>query len=499
MSSEFFEVTSSRDSCFATATFEKGYLNNYKEENWSAKDTPTGTCVTFKPDTEVFKDMTEGFSYNRICAEIKNISYLNKGVHFKIVDIQSGKEQEFYSENGIADFIADSAEKSLMSKPIVISKSDETDEMEIAFLWTGGPYKEYVFVNGLYCSEGGSPVTGAKTTITTSMKKYLGKNIDAEVIRKGLVIAINCKVAEPSFSNQTKSRINNPSLRTLASLAFKEGLEEFSKSPDFNTVADIIKRYDKAEKAADRAREAVLIHNKEMINLNKNKLEFITKLNDAERLGPDATLYIAEGSSASGALLSGRRTKTEGVLEIKGKMLNTFKAPEERIVKNEEIKLLLYALGQTLYNFNEKKLRYGRIGIAADGDADGFAIALLILTVLRTICPEILDQNRVYRLYSPLYIEHDKNGTPVNWWYSDDEYNLARSKVKGDVARIKGWGSLTDKDLAVTIFSDQGRLDQIISSPEGIQTLEELMGPDVQFRKDYVFNNIDFSTYGEII
>lgn len=499
MSSSKFEVTSSRDGVFATASFEEGVLKNYKEEKWNSPNTPTGTSVTFQPDPKVFINMTDGYSFERICNEIKNISYLNKGVHFVLKDIESDKTEEYYSENGIADFIKDKVKNPLMKNPIIVSKSDGTDEVEVAFMWTGDTAASYVFANGLLLPEGGVPVTAAKRTLTTSIKRLSKKDFDPELIRKGLIYAVNCRVLNPSFANQTKSKINNASLSPLTSAAFKEGLEEFSRTPDFSTVIDLMTRYQKAEKAAERARTAVLEHNKEMNQIRKNKLEYFRKLHDAEELGEDAVLYVAEGSSAAQALLSGRRTKNEGVMEIKGKMLNTFKAQEDRIMKNEEIKLFLYAIGQNIYDFNKKTLRYGKIAIASDQDADGFAIALLIMVVLQTICPQFLKENRLYRLYSPLYIEHDKSGNPVNWWYTDDDYNKDRDKIKGEIARIKGWGSLTDIDLSTTIFSTKGRLDKIICSEEGLKMLQDLMGPDVIPRKEYVFNNIDFSKYGEII
>lgn len=500
MSSEFFEVTSSRDGMFATATFEKGVLKNYKEEKWNKKDTPTGTTVIFKPDKEVFKNMEEEFSYERICSEMKNISYLNKGVHFKIIDVQSGVEKEYYSEHGIADFIKDNIEKPLMSSPIIVSKTDGVDEIEIAFMWTGGSYKEYVFVNGLYCPEGGSPVTGAKTTITTSMKRLSGKDFSPELIRKGLVFAINCKVANPSFANQTKSKINNPNLRTLASAAFKEGLEIFANTGSFASIVEMMVKFQKAEKAADKAREAVLSHTKEMNEIRKNKLAFIEKLSDAEQLGQDAILCIVEGDSAGSSVAMGRDTKKYGILRIRGKMKNCLKAEDEEVYKNEEIKLLLYALGIDINNYNSSKLRYGKVAICVDADDDGYHIALLIMANLHKICPQFLKENRLCWLRSPLFIEQDKNNNPISWYYTDEDFNKARGKLKGNVKRIKGLGALSEKDLRATMFSTTGGqvLDDIEYSPEGIEQLCALMGTDITPRKDFVMNRIDFSQYGDM-
>jgi len=370
MSSKNFVVTSYREKKQATATFEKGILVNYEEiPNTSAH---TGTKVEFIPDPEVFKLMTDGFSYDRICNEIRNISYLNKGVHFKVGLVNTGKTVEFYSENGIGDFIKDNVKKPLMSAPIITTAKDDTDEVEVAFMWTDGPGASYVFVNGLFCSEGGSPITGAKTTFTTSMKRLSKKEFDPEIIRKGLVYAINCKVVNPSFANQTKSKINNPNLRTLASTAFKSGLDEFAlkHSGEFNSIIEMMNKIQKAEKAAEKARQAVLDATKDIEKNQKKKVFASDKLKDAEFLGQDSTLLICEGDSALGGLSRARDITKYGLMAIRGKMINSLSNDEEKIFKNEEIKLLLSAMNILPGKYDSKKLHYGKIAIATDADSD---------------------------------------------------------------------------------------------------------------------------------
>lgn len=366
MSSSIFTVSSFRDGKMAKAEFIEGNLKNYIESTTTFKN---GTCITFVPDIKVFQNMEEGFSYDRICKEIKNISYLNKGIHFIVEETSTKKKAEYYSENGIADFITDNVKEPLMTAPIIVSAHDNVDEIEVAFMWTGGSYNDYVFVNGLYCPEGGSPITGAKTTITTKMKQFLGKDINPDIIRKGLVFAINCRVANPSFANQTKSKINNPNLRTLASEAFKEGLEDFSHTPDFAGIVEMINKFAKAEKEADKAREAALNKQKKFTELRKQKVAFINKLSDAEYLGEDSILCIAEGDSAGEAIKIGRDTKKYGIMRIRGKMLNGLKEDnEEKYYDNKEIELLIYALGIDLNHYDPKKLRYGKIAICVDAD-----------------------------------------------------------------------------------------------------------------------------------
>lgn len=497
MSSKTFFVKSIRDGKIAEAKFKEGNLIDYSEKTNNTNE--TGTIVGFIPDKEVFQNMTETFSYDRICSEIKNISYLNKGIHF-IIEATDGRKQEFYSENGIADFIKDNISKPLMRAPIICSAKDETDEVEVAFMWTGDVGTSYVFVNGLYCPEGGSPVTGAKTTITTSIKRLSKKDFDPELIRKGLVYAINCKVANPSFANQTKSKINNPNLRTLVSQAFKEGLEEFSNVPEFSSIIEMMIKFQKAEKAADKAREAILNHTKEMSDIRKNKLAFIEKLSDAENLGQDAVLCIVEGDSAGDSVAIGRDAKKYGILRIKGKMKNCLKAEDEEIYKNEEIKMLLYSLGIDINNYDPKKLRYGKIAILVDPDDDGYHIALLIMANLHRLCPQFLKENRLYWLRSPLFIEQDKNKNPISWYYTDEEFNKVRGTLKGNIKRIKGLGALGEEDLKATLFSSTGGqlMDEIEYSPEGIEQLCNLMGVEIAPRKDFVMSRIDFSEYGNM-
>ena len=508
MSSEYFNVRSIRDGKVAEACFDKGILKDYREVN--LKDSgivvddkkKTGTLIVFKPDKEVFVNDTEGFSYERICSEIKNISYINRGIHF-IVATKGGKKEEYYSENGIADFIRDHVEKPLMLAPILASATDGVDEVEIAFMWTADPTQDYVFVNGLYCPEGGSPITGAKTKITTKIKSLSGENFDPDLIRKGLVYAINCRVVNPSFANQTKSKINNPNLRTLASQAFDDGLTQFSDTPDFGPIIEMMKKFANAEKAANKAREAALNRNKKMNELRKQKVAFLDKLADAENLGEDSILCVCEGDSAGNAIIAGRDTKNYGVMYLRGKMLNGLKEDDdEKYFSNKEIELLIYALGIDVGHYDKKKLRYGKIAICVDADDDGYHIALLILANLYRICPQFLQENRVYWLRCPLHIAYDKNMQPLSWYYTDEELAAAKAKgkIKGDLDRIKGLGQLEEADLKATMFSKTGgqKMEQIIYSEEAAQRLCELMGVDIKPRKEFVMSRIDFSKYNNV-
>lgn len=499
MSSLNFLVRSIRDNKVAEAYFHEGNLQDYKEMTMTefGRDTGgTGTYIRFTPDKEVFKNMTEPFSYERICEEIKNIAYLNKGIKF-VVETTHGKKKEYFSENGIADFIKDKVQKPLMNAPIIASAKDDFDELEIAFMWTGDATQEYVFVNGLYCPFGGSPVTGAKRKITTKIKSLSGKSFDPELIRKGLVFAINCKVANPSFANQTKSKINNPNLATLASEAFDKGLSEFANLPEYAALIESLEKYQKAEQAADAVREKILNAAKEVNEMRTKKGMILDKVSDARVLGENSRLLICEGKSASGSAKKGRDKDLHGIFEAKGKMINALSCSEEKFLDNDEIKQLQAAVGFDYGKpLNPKKLRYGYIDFFVDPDVDGAHIFLLGLVDIWKICPEYVKQGRVGWYHAPLFIVENKG--KQTYFYTDEDYNERGRKLPGNVRRVKGLGLLEKKELQEAIFNCPEAHEIFEYTPEAMEALEALMGADVKPKKEFIFENIDFSKYGEM-
>jgi len=496
LSAQWFDVFSIRDGKEAHASFKKGELEYYEECNTSLRN---GTIVEFSPDPEVFKTGEIGYSYKKICEDIKNISYLYSGITFEIKNQNTNEIKSYCAKNGIIDFIKDNNSKPLHKHIIYDSVTDANgDKLEIAFQWGSGKEQSYVFVNGLLCPEGGSPITGAKTSITRTFNSLSKQNFDGDAIRGGLFYVINCSVSQPSFANQTKSKINNTNLRTLASNCFSNALKQMKSkySDEFESIVELLKKIAKAEAAAERARKQVLEATKDIEKNQKKKVFSSDKLKDAEFLGQNATLLIVEGDSAAGGIAKARDYKNYGILAIRGKILNCLAHPEEKIFQNEEIKLLLSAMNIVPGKYNASKLRYGRIGICTDADSDGYHIGLLIMAALRYLAPEFLNEKRLCWLRSPLYIV--KNGKNESYYFTDEEFNKVRGKLKGEVQRAKGLGALSVEQAHKSMFTPEfQRMDVLEPDSDSLYMLEELMGSDVEPRKEFIFNKIDFSEVRE--
>ena len=207
------------------------------------------------------------------------------------------------------DFIKDNIKNPLHSHIIHNTIEDDNgDKMEIAFQWSNGAEASYVFVNGLLCPEGGTPITGAKTAITRTFNSLSKQNLSGDTIRGGLFYVINCTVAQPSFANQTKSKINNANLRTMASNCFSEGLKIMALryKNEFDSIVEVMKKIARAEVAAERARQQVMNATKEIEKNQKKKVFASDKLKDAEKLGQDSILLVVEGNSAMGGMARAR-------------------------------------------------------------------------------------------------------------------------------------------------------------------------------------------------
>ena len=497
LSSSYFQADSYRDGNHAILILKDGIKESF--EIIEDKENKHGTVVTFIPSAEVYNLEPIKINYDDLVEMCKNWAYLTKGVEFIVKDNINNITKSFLSKNGIVDFLKDSISKPIHKTPLYISVEENGIECEVAMQWAADRSEHwYVFTNGLANVEGGTSLTGVKTAITNFFKKKFKGEFTPEVARSGLFYVVNCKVPNPSFANQTKTKVNNPELRGLAQRATEQMLDEFSRRyvSEFDSIVELLTKELKAERAAERARKQVLEASKEIEKNQKKKVFASDKLKDAEFLGQNSTLLVVEGNSAMGGIAQARDYTKYGLLAIRGKIINCLSNPEEKIFNNEEIKLLLSAMNIVPGKYDSKKLRYGKLGICVDADSDGAHIALLIMAALQYLAPEFIREGRLCWLRSPLYIVDNKG--KESYYFTDDEFNKVRNKIKGEVTRAKGLGELPAETAQASMFNiDNQRLDILDCDGKAIDLLYELMGENVEPRRKFIMDKVDFSKVRE--
>lgn len=496
LSSSYFQAISYREGKKATLVLKDGIKESFEIVD---SDSHSGTTVSFIPSQDVYNLEQINISFEDLKEMCKNWSYLTKEVRFVLINKMTNEQVVYYSENGILDYLKDSINKPIHRTPLYISVEENGVECEVAMQWAADRKEHwFVFTNGLANPEGGTSLTGVKTAITNFFKKKFKGEFSSDIARSGLFYIVNCKVPNPSFANQTKTKVNNPELRGLAQRATGQLLEDFARrySNEFNQIMDLLTTNIKAERAATKARETVLNAGKEVEKNQKRKVFASDKLKDAEFLGQNSTLLIVEGNSAMGGMAQARDYTKYGILAIRGKIINCLSNPEEKIFNNEEIKLLLSAMNIIPGKYNPSKLRYGRIAICTDADSDGSHIGLLIMAALQYLAPEFIKEGRLCWLRSPLYIVTNKN--KESYYFTDDEFNKVRNKVKGEITRAKGLGELPPETAHASMFTEEyQRMDTMDWDLEAVDLLYRLMGEDVEPRKDFILKKVDFSKVRE--
>lgn len=460
-----------------------------------------GTFVDFIPSQEVYNLEPIDLKFSDIKEMCRNWSYLYPFLTFILNNHKKGKEEtvQYQAKNGLLDFMKTCAGKSLNKTPLHIIMKENDVEAEIVMCWTSSRNEEWhVFTNGLENTAGGTSLTGVKTALTNYFKKKIKGEVSPDILRKGLFYAVSCKVPQPSFSDQTKTKVNNPVLRGLCQRATGQMLEEFERkhSDEFEKVMELLTKEAKAEQVAEKARRQVLEAGKEVEKNQRKKVFASDKLKDAEFLGQDSTLLIAEGDSALGGLAQGRDYTKYGIMAIRGKIINALSNPDEKVYENEEIKLLLSAMNIVPGKYDAKKLRYGKLAICTDADSDGYHIGLLIMAALAHIAPQFIKEGRLCWLRSPLWIV--ASGKTESYFFTDAEYEANKSKIKGEVQRNKGLGSLEPHQARKSMFdSKYQRMDVMEYDEEAMDLLYSLMGEEVAPRRDFIMKNIDFSEIKE--
>lgn len=501
LSSEAFIVRSYRDQVCAEARLERGKLISYKE---TPTQEPNGTYVWFKPDATVFKNGKIGFTFERICAEIKDIVFLYKGLTFVVTNLNTKETHEYVAKNGIVDFVKESVIEPMHNHIIYVTETDGTDTIELAMQWGVKHETPFTFVNGLRCPEHGVNLTGARSSLTRTFNSLSGKSFEADIIRQNLFYVMNFKITEPSFANQVKSKINSPSARALASKAMSDALKEMAANypSEFETIVTYLDKIRRADAAAERARKQVLETVKEIGDEKKKRLILADKLKDCKQHGPDSgsVLAVCEGDSALGALVQARPIDSVALMPIRGKIISALKHDQEKILANEEVKAIFSALGcGFLNNYNPKKLRYQYVGIASDGDVDGDSIANLITTLFFYMCPQFIQEGRLFRMKMPLFVLKYKNKTLYAFSSEERDALIAEHGKPNEIGRKKGIGENSPEETRVAVFGDQRRWERININdyPKYCAMMEQLMGKSVDDRRDFIMENVNFSNITE--
>ena len=297
-SSDYFKVITKRDGFEWTLEFKNGIpLTQTAIKGKETKE--TGTYIYFQPSQEVFSAEVLEFNYETIAKKVKDMSYLLPGIVFIVSDMENGLKQEFCSKNGIVDLLNDVVKNPIHKTTIIGKMSDENNTIEIACKWTKGAEKFYCFVNGAECQDGGTPITGIKTAITRILNKDLKENFSGDIVRRGLVYIVSCSVKKALFANQTKTKISNPELRGLADKIFSESWKDFRlRNPhDIEAINDFLTREEKADRAAAKARQAILDADRLTVDSKKSKSVLGSKLVDCAIHDENSVLFITEGET----------------------------------------------------------------------------------------------------------------------------------------------------------------------------------------------------------
>lgn len=370
LSSDYFCAKSYRDGLCATLILKQG-IKTYFNIEVSDDINKHGTIIEFIPSQEVYNLEPIKINFEEIKKMCRDWSYLSKNVTFYLINHITNEKITYISKNGLVDLLINSAGKFLPKKPLHIEVKEDNIEAEIVMGWTTARGETWhVFTNGLENPEGGTSLTGIRTALTNFFKKRIPNNDNPDLYRKGLFYAVSCKIPNPSFANQIKSKVNNAELRGVCQRATTELLNNFAlkNKDEFEKILDMLSKEAQAEIAAERARKQVLEAVKDVEKNQKKKVFASDKLKDAEFLGQDSILLICEGDSSLGGIAQARDYRKYGLMAIKGKILNCLSNTDEKIFQNDEIKLLLSAMNITPGRYDSKKLRYGKIAICSDAD-----------------------------------------------------------------------------------------------------------------------------------
>ena len=465
----------------------------------------TGTTVVFKPDKQVFKETTI-YEFEVLRERIQELAFLNKGLKLTIKDARNEDvEKHIYKdycyEGGIIEYVQylNRKKKPIHNDVIVVEDVVEGVTIEIAFQYT----EDYscdirAFTNNIANHEGGTHEDGFRLSLTRILNNY-GKSsnifkkdesLTGDDVREGLTAIVTCKISEPQFEGQTKTKLGNTEVRRIVSQAMTEKLDAYLKENPTNAKTIVEKSILalRARIAAKKAREAT--RRKSPLD----SLGFASKLADCRTKEPAlAEMYIVEGDSAGGSAKQGRDSYFQAILPLRGKVLNVEKAASNRIYNNREILSMIQAIGTGVgKEFNIDNARYHKIVIMTDADVDGAHIRTLLLTFFYRYMRPVIEKGYVYIAQPPLY--KIQAGKRIEYAYSDEELNMKLSEFGGrpQIQRYKGLGEMNAEQLwETTMDPDKRTLLQVsltdVEKADAVFTM--LMGEEVEPRRKFIEEN----------
>ena len=472
-----------------------------------AKDR-TGTTVSFKPDPDIFTETTI-FNYETLQQRLRELAFLNKGLRIILMDErQDNKRDEFLYEGGIREYVEMlNKNKSPIHDTIIdVTGKDNDISLEVALQYNQSYTSNiYSFVNNITTPEGGTHEEGVRRALTRVLNKYATSSgmlkanddpLSGDDVREGLTMIISCKHPNPQFEGQTKTKLGNAEVRSIADKIFSESLERFlMENP---AQAKVI-----VEKAMTAARARVAAKRARELTRRKGDLDvtnFYGKLSDCK--SKDATIseiFLVEGDSAGGSALKGRDSMTQAILPLRVKILNVEKARLDKALANEEIRTIITAFGTGIgEDFDLSKLRYHKIIIMTDADVDGSHIRVLLLTLFYRFFRPIVEAGHVYAAQPPLYvIKHGKNIKYVLDEKERDEYLATLSpNTKYDIMRMKGLGEMDAEELNETTMDIHKRTLRQITVEDAVRADEvfsKLMGEEVEPRREFIETNATYA------
>lgn len=498
--SSYFYVESFRDGESSFGEFRRGKLTDSGRRETNEKN---GTLIRFVPDKEMFGDYSYNMDY--VEAMIKNFSYLKKGLTFNL------NGSIFKSENGLLDLVNDSMSETPLYPPIHLIGED----IEIV-LTHGNSYGENIasFVNGQNTRDGGTHLAAYREAIAKTLKEFYGKNYAPEDVRQGVIGAISIQIQEPNFEGQTKTKLGSTYMweKTINS--------EYDKGPTIRSyVNDFIKtnldNYLHIHKelqpviqekiiASEKERSEISVIQKKTRDKNKRSNIYNRKLRDCkvhfndkvtsknEDVIEKTSIFITEGDSASGTITKSRNAETQAVFSLRGKPINCYKESRKRVAENEELNLLINALG---VEDDLENLRYNNIIVATDADDDGMHIRMLVVTFFMKYYPDLIRRGHVYILQTPLFRVRNKKQTCYCYSPAEKEDSIKKLKTGVEITRFKGLGEISSDEFAEFIGENM-RVDKVkLSDEESIaEIMEFYMGKNTLERQNFITGNLRSET-----